>query len=105
MKVYCGYICIYSECGDEHSNDDITVGIYDDPQKAYEAAVEYLHYNFEYSEEDKLYFSDFINEAWEEVWEYELNASANESGRMAKDENGNWYNETKKFADKINKGE
>ena len=31
MKVYCGYICIYSECGDEHSNDEINVRIYEDP--------------------------------------------------------------------------
>ena len=99
MKVYCGVVCIYFECGDEHSNDDITVGIYDDPQKAYDAAVEYLHNNFEYSEEDKVYYGDFANEAWEEVWEYELNASVQESGRMAKDENGNWYNETKKYAE------
>lgn len=105
MKVYCGVICTYFECGDESGNDDYTVGIYDDPQKAYDAAVEFLYHNYEYSEEDKVYFGDFANEAWEEVWEYELNASAQESGRMAKDENGNWYNETKKLEEKFKKGE
>ena len=105
MKVYCGIICTYYECGDESGNSDYTVGIYDDPQKAYDAAIEHLKKNYEYFEEDnRTYYSGcsgFADEAWEEVWEYELNTTSEECGRMAKDENGNWYNETKKIEEEM----
>lgn len=101
MKIYTGSAESYWNCGDESGNDTVLIGIFDSPEQAYNAAMEWIHNNFKYDPDTNTYYGDFADEIWEEVWEYELNKTE-PLGRMRKDDCGNWFNETKKMESDMN---
>lgn len=96
MKIYTGSVCSYYECGEDSGDDVSLVAICDSPEKAHNAVMEKLYYHYNYDPDTNTYYGDYADEAWEEIWEYELNG-LNPLGRMARDDNGNWFNEFEKI--------
>ena len=41
-KVYLAIVNTYYECGDESDHSSVNIGIFTEPQKAYDACNEYL---------------------------------------------------------------
>ena len=83
-KVYASICQTYYECGDESGNDYYIVGIFDNPADADNEGNRYLYETFKYDDESGIYYGDFANEAWIDVYEYEL-GSTEGGGLMAKD--------------------
>ena len=81
-------------CGDEGGDCSVILGIYDDPEKANNAGLEHLHYNYHYDEENGIYWDDYYaDEAWTIVRIFNLNEDTplDSLNVCVKKDDGKWY--------------
>lgn len=90
-KVYASVCETYWELGDEHYNGDTVIGIFENPEDAYNEGMRYMYENFEYDLATDTYYGNMADEVWIRVYEYELGKAAG-GEVMIKNENGEWIN-------------
>lgn len=79
--------------GDMNGDNSWVLGIFDNPETAYNTGLDFLRRNFHYDENDKVFFGDaYADEVWVDIFAYELNQELKiDVNAKCEKRDGKWY--------------